>query len=507
MKKLIILLLFVIPIMSFAQFYKSYLPVRDSTTLFGFALSGYNSLVLDEETGTMYQLLESATATDKLSNVSKRFAGGMAGGIGVRTLLVGEDSEFTYNTITEALAVVDTGDVILVLPGTYTGHIDVDVGGITIKSLGGWENTILSMTAVSSACMAITADLVVIDGFTLIGDAGFVVELGTNPDSVVIQNCHIDVSGTTSMGINVSTAGSTYFTVQDNIFTTDAGDGGIWMEKTNSDFVLDGNHFYGSDITSGYAFQTAGINNARIINNIIETKNLVAAGGYASGIFVYSQSAGAGADVDSIYIQNNIIKNCAKGVRIGHTSATYDIEDIWVTNNILSDNTSAVDIDADANVLAGTFEVVGNTFHNNTADITNANATALLNSANWIGGDVETGGLVTRLTTTYTPDATTASGTSVADDAAITVTNTIMRMVGADADAVLDTDPAIVDGAADGQIVYIFGTADANTVTIADAVNTQLAAGASVTLGIGDNICLIWDDGSSLWREVSRSDN
>jgi len=109
--------------------------------------------------------------------------------------------------------------------------------------------------------------------------------------------------------------------------------------------------------------------------------------------------------------------------------------------------------------------------------------------------------------TVYTPNAASNAGTSVADDGAITVTNRIMRMVGADADAVLDTDPAINDGTADGEIVIIQGTADGNLVTIVDNVNTQLDGAVTVALGDGDVICLMWDSNYSMWIEQYRSDN
>ena len=71
----------------------------------------------------------------------------------------------------------------------------------------------------------------------------------------------------------------------------------------------------------------------------------------------------------------------------------------------------------------------------------------------------------------------------------------------------LDTDPAINDGTEDGQFCILQGTADGNLVTVHDAVNTQLAAGGSMALGIGDTLTVIWDAGESLWMEVSRSDN
>ena len=109
----------------------------------------------------------------------------------------------------------------------------------------------------------------------------------------------------------------------------------------------------------------------------------------------------------------------------------------------------------------------------------------------------------TKVGTVYTPSSDQAR----ADDSAITIDNTIVRVAGDGAAAVLDTDPAIEDGAADGQMVIIQGTSDANTVQIADACNTALAGGVAFTLGQNDTLQLIWDAGESLWAEVSRSDN
>jgi len=96
---------------------------------------------------------------------------------------------------------------------------------------------------------------------------------------------------------------------------------------------------------------------------------------------------------------------------------------------------------------------------------------------------------------------------SVADDASITCTDTITRVVGADIDAVLDANPAIKDGTEDGQFCILQGTADGNLVTVHDAVNTALQGGVAFSLGIGDTLTVIWDAGESLWMEVGRSDN
>jgi len=93
------------------------------------------------------------------------------------------------------------------------------------------------------------------------------------------------------------------------------------------------------------------------------------------------------------------------------------------------------------------------------------------------------------------------------DDSTITIDNTITRVVGSGGAVVLDVDPAIENGAFDGQMIIIQGTSDANTVQIADNCNAQLAGAAAMTLGKGDTIQLIWDNGETEWYEVSRSDN
>lgn len=89
-------------------------------------------------------------------------------------------------------------------------------------------------------------------------------------------------------------------------------------------------------------------------------------------------------------------------------------------------------------------------------------------------------------------------------DADIPATRTIMRVAG-NGGAV--TNIGLADGEDDGQMVILQGTSDANTVTLTDNRNCQLSGGANMTLGNGDTIQLIWDEGDSDWYEVSRSNN
>jgi len=113
--------------------------------------------------------------------------------------------------------------------------------------------------------------------------------------------------------------------------------------------------------------------------------------------------------------------------------------------------------------------------------------------------------------TVYTP----SSDQTYANDATITIDNTLVRIAGSGGAVTLDTAPIIEDGVSDGQIVILQGTSDTNTVTITDSCsaiapincNIELAGSVSFTFGKGDTMKLVWDAGDSTWYEVSRSDN
>lgn len=103
--------------------------------------------------------------------------------------------------------------------------------------------------------------------------------------------------------------------------------------------------------------------------------------------------------------------------------------------------------------------------------------------------------------------ATPSAQQSLANDAAIQPNAAYVRVVGNGGAVVLDTDPAIADGIADGQRLLIHGTNDTNTVEIANACNTKTAGGLSFVVGLDDTIEFIWDLGQSVWVEISRSNN
>lgn len=68
----------------------------------------------------------------------------------------------------------------------------------------------------------------------------------------------------------------------------------------------------------------------------------------------------------------------------------------------------------------------------------------------------------------------------------------------------ITANPQIGDGSVDGHRLTLIGTSDTNTLKLDNG--DGLALNGSCTLGESGMIELIWDDGQSLWREVSRND-
>ena len=93
------------------------------------------------------------------------------------------------------------------------------------------------------------------------------------------------------------------------------------------------------------------------------------------------------------------------------------------------------------------------------------------------------------------------AGTGITD-----ITKTYSKIQGSGGAVDITADPQMVDGA-DGQIVYLKGDSDTNTVTIDDGAGFQLAGAASFVMGKGDILTVIYDSTDDLWIEISRSDN
>ena len=283
-----------------------------------------------------------------------------------------------FTTIADALLVAVSGDIILVFPGSYTEHVTFTAKPLALIGYGGYTQTFLEATVVSAAGIDVV-DSVYIEGITITGDAGgAIIELAQNETGVIIRNCDINTTGSNTFGISVGAAGSVDLDVQFNIFRGNSGDGMIWLSKTNTGTIIANNTFIGADSTSGYAIQTAGMDGGRFNDNIIS--------GFASGIFPHTVTSGSSGTFN-IEIFNNTIFNCSNAIRLGHTSMTVNMDSVSVFNNLCYDNSNGIIVANDAQVLSGTFNIIGNILTRNTANYTNAN-TAPFNLANFIEGDL-----------------------------------------------------------------------------------------------------------------------
>lgn len=93
----------------------------------------------------------------------------------------------------------------------------------------------------------------------------------------------------------------------------------------------------------------------------------------------------------------------------------------------------------------------------------------------------------------------------------ITYTKRITRVQGSGGSVTVTATPSIAP-ITDGKTVIIQGDSDTNTLILQDESSLAnsglaLAGGANITLGKGDALHLMYDEGDSKYYEVSRSNN
>ena len=92
----------------------------------------------------------------------------------------------TYTTIGSAIAAAGTNDTIKVQQGTYAENVEIIQDGLKLKGSFG---TVIDGSSASLACIKITADDVIVDGFELMSGLDGVE--GYNCDDVTIRYCYI----------------------------------------------------------------------------------------------------------------------------------------------------------------------------------------------------------------------------------------------------------------------------------------------------------------------------
>lgn len=106
-----------------------------------------------------------------------------------------------------------------------------------------------------------------------------------------------------------------------------------------------------------------------------------------------------------------------------------------------------------------------------------------------------------------TPIALVSHGLqTIAANGAVLANASRVRVAGSGGPITLNATTSIADGT-EGQLLYIYGTSDANTVAVPDGSNVQTAGGVTRTLGNRDVLVLMFDTTNGDWAEVSFSNN
>ena len=384
-------------------------------------------------------------------------------------------STHTGSGLTTALTIDDTQDAIFAFTGSFESTLTINP---TVADTE--DPSLILKTDADNDGTAFTSEALTIN-YAAVSDPTLGLWTATTTQSAGFDFDMPLIASTLTSDAEISATGELRILGEATSLYLDYGSAGAEDHDVSIYFGDDGNNTAHSlkwdDGSSRFVLSAALFldNSTYLITRGVQTRSLG-----SSGLeFLHSATAGSG---DIFTLNHSAVANETNGRQAL----------VNITGTLQQSSTAAYDA------------MYVNLAVNSTGDGSTGDGNNLLNLS--VAGSpklrVTTGGAVI-----YTPNALSNAGTSVADDAAITVINYIMRMVGADADALLDTDPAINDGLADGQIVIIQGTADGNTVTIADNVNTQLAGGLSMTLGDGDVLCLMFDSNYSMWIEQYRSDN
>jgi parallel beta-helix repeat protein len=144
-----------------------------------------------------------------------------------------------FTTIQEAVDAANSGDSIIIYPGTYTENINVNKDHLTIQSENGAETTIIKPANLNEVVFHITVDEVEVSGFTTDRGAGAVYLANANYCSI----CHNIIKGTGD-GITLSQSHNNVLSSN----TLDSNNFGIFSSNAHNNTLVD-NHISNSQLT------------------------------------------------------------------------------------------------------------------------------------------------------------------------------------------------------------------------------------------------------------------
>jgi hypothetical protein len=370
------------------------------------------------------------------------------------TIVGGSFSAITNTTLTASKPVFSAADKSL----TSTGTVPVDQGGTGLTS---WT---LNGIPYASATTTLTSGTgLTYDGttFTVDGNLAF-----TGPQSIATSSGALTLAPASgsSLLVNLATAGD--FIVNTDDFVVDTSSGNVGIGTTAPGSLLHINNDSGAATYERLLQGRSAANNSFSLGAGGNDIYFAAAGGGGLHFAVNSDLGVTGASVPS-----NVVMTILTGGNVG-------------------------------------------------IETTSPAAKLAINGGLHVGGDSDPGdnnlavdgtstltGAVTHTTTTV---YTSASIQTLAAGSPVVASATKVIVAGSGGPITTTAAPSIADGA-DGQMLYVVGTNDTNTLELQDEgtlASSNLALGStSRVLGLGDVLVLMYDNTAASWIEVSFTNN
>lgn len=240
--------------------------------------------------------------------------------------------------------------------------------------------------------------------------------------------------------------------------------------------------------------------NINVIGNVCRTS----ATGQGSLISV---EVGANASLIGVSVSQNTIygpsttTGTTAGINIS-INASGTLTGLMMNDNLFYDLVRGIRL-ATATAFPANTYATDNQFNNTVTRVQNdtSSGNALDSIARWSSGNE------VRVSKANTFTIRSPSVNSLAAAATLTVAASAHHVAGSGGAVTLSATTAISAGSYDGQLLYLIGTDNTNTVTVPDSGNCNL--GAARTLGAGDILVLMYviDDVADAWYEVSFSNN
>ena len=226
-----------------------------------------------------------------------------------KTVYVNPDGTGDFTTISEGLAALNNGDILLLADGTYAGPMNTELvipkDNITIRSENGYANCIIDGNSSNTAMMLGFHENIIIEGLTFFScsNNGYGGAISANA-SFTVNNCSFYNCTSSYDGGAIWSVNSTEVTIQNSIFEDcNADEGGALFAEFIGDLVLDNTMFVNceSNEFSGGAAYLKNITSIEVSGCIFDNCEVLTVG-EGGGIFI--------TEVDTILMMNSSFSNC-----------------------------------------------------------------------------------------------------------------------------------------------------------------------------------------------------